>query len=44
MLIHDKPSESVRAEKVKQLGAVLASQQQFFTLAHESNENTTRAS
>ncbi len=38
MLIYNKLLGSNRAEKVKQLGAVLISQQQFFTLASESNK------
>ncbi len=41
---YDKLFGSDCAENVKQLEAVLASQQRFFTRAHESNENTTRAS
>ena len=40
----DKLTASDRAEKVKQLKAALASQQQFFTRANDSNENITKAS
>ncbi len=38
---YDRLSGSDRAEKMKQLEAVLASQQRLFTRACESNENTT---
>ena len=41
---YDKLTGSDRAEKVKQLQAALASQQQFFTRACESKENITKAS
>ncbi|GAA6225846.1 general transcription factor II-I repeat domain-containing protein 2-like [Lates japonicus] len=40
----DKLSGSERDEKLKQLEAVLASQQRFFTRARHSNENATKAS
>ncbi len=41
---YDKLSGSDHSEKVKQLEAVLASQQRLFTQARESNENSTKAS
>lgn len=41
---YDKLTGSERAEKVKQLQAALASQQQLFTWACESNESVTKAS
>ena len=41
---YDKLTGSKRTEKVKQLQAALASQQQLFTWACESNESVTKAS
>ncbi|XP_068110957.1 general transcription factor II-I repeat domain-containing protein 2-like [Hyperolius riggenbachi] len=41
---YDKLTGRDRSEKLKQLEAVLTSQQRFFTRARESNENATRAS
>lgn len=38
---YDKLTENERTEKVKQIQAALALQQQFFTQASESNENIT---
>ena len=41
---YEKLTGHDRSEKLKQLEAVLMSQQQFFTRACESNENATKAS
>ncbi|XP_077340540.1 general transcription factor II-I repeat domain-containing protein 2-like [Lithobates pipiens] len=41
---YDKLTGRDRSEKLKQLEAVLMSQQRFFTRARESNENATKAS
>ena len=42
--MYDKLTRKKRSEKVKQLGASLTSQQQYFARARESNESTTKAS
>lgn len=44
MLTYNKLTGSCRAEKVNRLIAALVSQQRFFSRAHESNKNTTKAS
>ena len=42
--MYDKLTGKERSEKVKQLGASLTSQQQYFARARELNESTTKAS
>ena len=42
--MYDKLTGKERSEKVKQLGASLTSQQQYFASAREPNESTTKAS
>ena len=42
--MYDKLKGKEHSEKVKQLGASVTSQQQYFARARESNESTTKAS